>query len=65
MTWPRGDAVDEITRLDLRAAKTLRIGHWRGQLEFLIHNVGDDYVDYDDRNRFERRVFVRLKFDLE
>jgi len=65
MDWPRGDAVDEITRLDLRVAKTLRIGQWRGQLEFLIHNVGDDYVDYDDRNRFERRLFVRLKFDLK
>jgi len=65
MEWDRGDTVDEITRLDLRAAKRLRIGRWRGQLEFLIHNVGDDYADYDNSNHFERRLFVRLKFDLE
>lgn len=65
MTWTRGDAVDDITRLDLRLAKTLQIGSWRGQLEFLIHNVGDDYADYDQDNIFERRLFVRLQFDLE
>ncbi|MEH6358746.1 MAG: TonB-dependent receptor [Pseudomonadales bacterium] len=65
MTWTRGDAVDDITRLDLRLAKKLRVGQWQGQLEFLIHNIGDDYADYDQDNVFERRLFVRLQFDLE
>lgn len=65
MTFPRGDAVDDITRLDLRLAKKLRVGQWQGQLEFLIHNIGDDYADYDQDNVFERRLFVRVQFDLE
>jgi len=64
MEWVGGDDVDEITRLDLRLEKTLRLGDWQGWLELIVHNVGDDYVDYDDDNYFERRVFVRLKFDL-
>lgn len=63
--WTGGDEVDEVTRLDLRLAKKLRLGQWQGQLEFLIHNVGDDYADYDQDNVFERRLFVRLRFDLE
>lgn len=57
--------MDEITRLDLRRAKILRLGNWQGLLEFIAHNIGDDYVDYDEDNHFERRLFVRLKFDLD
>jgi len=65
MEWPRGSVVDEITRLDLRLSKKISVDNWRGQLEFVIHNVGDDYFDYSDKNRFERRLFMRLKFDLD
>lgn len=65
MKWTSGDEVDEITRLDLRLAKTLKLGDWQGLLELLVHNVDDDYVDYDNDDRFERRFFVRLKFDLD
>jgi len=65
MAWPRGSAVDAVTRLDLRLAKKIRIDDWQGQLEVLLHNVGDDYSDYNDKNRFERRLFMRLKFDLD
>jgi len=65
MKWTSGDDVDEITRLDLRLAKSLALGDWQGQLEFLIHNVDDAYIDYDEDNIFERRFFVRLKFDLD
>ena len=62
--WTGGDDVDEVTRLDLRLAKTLRLGDWNGLAELIVHNVGDDYLDYYDENLFERRVFVRLQFDL-
>jgi len=65
MKWTSGNDVDEITRLDLRLAKSFALGDWQGQLEFLIHNVDDAYIDYDKDNIFERRFFVRLKFDLE
>jgi len=65
MQWPRGSAVDDITRLDLRLAKKIRVDDWQGQLEVVVHNVGDDYSDYSDKNRFERRLFMRLKFDLD
>ena len=52
------------TRLQqhLRLAKKLRVGQWQGLLEFLIHNIG---ADCDQDNVFERRLFVRLQFDLE
>jgi iron complex outermembrane recepter protein len=65
MEWTGGDEVDEITRLDLRVAKALNFGNWRGKLEFLAHNVEDDYFDYDEDNRFEQRFFVRLKIEFE
>jgi len=65
MEWTGGDEVDEITRLDLRVSRDLRFAGWTGKLELLAHNVMDDYVDYDEDNHFERRIFVRLKFDLE
>jgi len=65
MEWTGGDEVDEITRLDLRVARNLRFANWRGTLEFLAHNVTDDYFDYDEENRFERRFFVRLKIEFE
>ncbi len=64
MEWTGGDEVDEITRLDLRVARDLNVGRWKGTLEFLAHNVEGDYFDYDEDNLFERRFFVRLKFDL-
>jgi iron complex outermembrane receptor protein len=65
MKWTNGDEVDEITRLDLRLGKTLKFGDWQGLLELLVHNVDDDYADYDNDDRFERRFFVRLRFDLD
>ena len=65
MEWTGEDEVDEITRADLRVARDLRFAGWRGKLEFLVHNLEDDYFDYDEHNRFERRLFIRLKFDLD
>jgi iron complex outermembrane receptor protein len=64
MEWTGGDEVDDITRTDLRLARQLRLGNWQGEMEVLVHNAFGDYVDYDDENIFERRVFLRVQFDL-
>lgn len=64
MEWTGGDEVGEINRADFRIARTLHIGNWQGAVELLVHNAFDDYLDYDEDNLFERRVFLRVQFDL-
>lgn len=64
MEWTGGDEVDEITRLDLRVARDLQFADWKGKIEFIAHNVTDDYIDYDEENIFESRFFIRLKLAM-
>jgi len=64
MEWTGGDDVDEITRLDLRIARDLQVADWKGKIEFIAHNVTDDYLDYDEENIFEPRFFIRLKLAM-
>ena len=64
MEWTGGDEVEEINRVDFRIARMLQVGRWQGEIELLIHNAFDDYLDYDEDNLFERRAFLRVQFDL-
>lgn len=51
-------------RSDVRLAKTMRIGQHRGELAFVVQNLGQPYVDYDLPLTFRRHAFVSLKLHL-
>lgn len=60
-----GDLVDGYTRVDLRLAKRLDLDRARANLEFIVQNLGDDYSEFSDRNRFDTRAFVRFSVQFD
>lgn len=57
-----GDGVPAYTRIDLRAARRFRLSPgWQAELYGVAQNIGQEYADFENKNRFETRAFVGLK----
>ncbi len=64
VSWLQGANVERFDRLDLRLAKTTKIGGTSTLLELVVQNaLADDYVEYHDFNIFERRAYFRVSVD--
>ncbi len=65
MNWPNdGDRLAPYDRLDLRLARRLSLAGNHAQVELIAQNLlGNTYIEFRDDNRFERRLFIRLKID--
>ena len=59
-----GRVLDDATRLDLKAAKTLQLGSSDVDLSFTIQNAGDNYTEFYDFNYFDTRYIFGLRVDL-
>ncbi len=55
-----GDRVPGYDRVDLRLAREIRLPKADATLELLVHNLGDEYLEFAERNRFGTRGFLRL-----
>jgi len=61
---PDGKFVETYTRVDLRIAKRFSAGKSNGLIEFVVHNLFDDYTDFEEDNIFKTRSFIRLQVDF-
>ena len=63
--WLAGSQIDAYTRVDLRLAKTFKLGNSIAELALVAQNLGDDYTEFQQRNRFETRTFITFNLALE
>lgn len=61
-----GDGVPgpAVNRWDVRVAQGVRWGAHRGEVSFVIQNLGPDYPDFMPSFYFRRQAFIALKLDL-
>lgn len=52
-----------MTRTDLRLSKALQWGNKRGELAWVVQNLGGPYLDFDRTFSFQRRAFVTLRLE--
>lgn len=52
-----------MSRTDLRLAKQLRFGNKRGEVSFVVQNLGPAYQDFVPDFYFRRQAFVMLRLD--
>lgn len=67
MNWPNdGDRLAPYHRIDLRLAKKMRIAGADTQFEVIAQNALDNpYIEFRDDNHFERRLYLRVKVDMD
>lgn len=58
-----GLATPVTMRTDVRLAKALRWGARRGELALVVQNLGQPYLDFDEKFEFRRRAFLTLRLD--
>lgn len=64
VAWRQGDIIKNQDRLDLRIAKTFNWGKAETKAELIVHNLLNDYPEFDDFNVFDTRVFFRISLAL-
>jgi iron complex outermembrane receptor protein len=50
-----------LVRTDLRLAKGVKWGNYRGEISLVVQNVGAAYPDYKQNYLFERQAYVSLR----
>ncbi|MCW9059490.1 MAG: TonB-dependent receptor [Gammaproteobacteria bacterium] len=60
MQWLEWESINAISRLDLRFAKSFRLGRQRAQLALVGQNILGDHVEFRRGNRFDPRAFIQL-----
>lgn len=64
VAWRQGDLIKAHDRLDFRLAKSFKVGNNNAKAELIVHNLLNDYPEFEDYNIFDTRVFLRLGFDI-
>lgn len=57
------DTAPAMSRTDLRLAKQLRFGDKRGEISFVVQNLGSAYQDFRPEFYFRRQAFVMFKLE--
>ena len=58
-----GVPAPEVNRTDVRIAKDLRWGSRKGELSFVVQNVGPAYLDYAPNFQFVRQAYVMVRLE--
>ena len=59
-----GGDVEAYDRIDARIAKSFQLQNAELKLELIGQNLGGDYQDFNPRNNFETRAFVRVSLQF-
>ncbi len=65
LTWMGdGDQVGGHDRYDARIAKSFGWDDMKGEFAFIGQNLSKSYIDFDERNIFERREYLQLSLQF-
>lgn len=64
VTWEDGNSIDGFLRTDAQLAYDFTVGQHTGRIRLIGQNLGGDYEEFIDNNRFQTRVFVSAELDL-
>lgn len=65
MLWlDSGTPVDGYDRLDLRFARQIHTGGFRGEVAFVIQNLGEDYEEFRSNQLFKQRSFLTVNMSF-
>ncbi len=63
--WLGGAAIDWYSRTDLRLALPLHLGKGESEVTLVAQKLfGDEYLEYQSNNKFERRIYLQVRLDL-
>ncbi len=63
--WLGGADIDWHSRTDLRLALPLHLGNGESEVSLVAQKLfGDEYLEYQSNNKFERRVYLQVRLDL-
>ena len=62
--WEDGDTIDNFTRVDAQLMYDFQWGKNRGNIRFIVQNVGSTYAEFNDNNHFETRYFVSAQLEF-
>ena len=62
--WRNGNPISGFTRIDAQVTWHFTVGASRGDLQLVAQNLGQDYSEFSQANRFETAVYLRARLDL-
>jgi hypothetical protein len=62
--WRNGNPISGFTRIDAQVTWHFTAGASRGDLQLVAQNLGQDYSEFSQANRFETAVYLRARLDL-
>jgi len=65
VAWESGSEFGAQTRVDLRLATRLPFERRQLKLEFLLHDLFNDYEDFSEDLHYRRRFYIRLGMDFD
>lgn len=63
--WLGGDKTPSYNRVDIRLAKSFQAARSEAEVELVAQNLFSEYQEFDLKNDFGTRVFLRLSLDFQ
>ena len=61
---PKGSQLDKYTRVDLKAAKKIKLNNSNVELSFTVQNVGSDYFEFYEINAFKTQYVLGFEIGI-
>ena len=62
--WRNGNPISGFTRVDAQATWHFKAGSSKGDLQLVAQNLGRDYSEFNQENRFDTAVYLRARLDF-
>lgn len=62
--WRNGNPINGFTRVDAQATWHFKAGASKGDLQLVAQNLGQDYSEFNQENRFDTAVYLRARLDF-
>ena len=64
LRWEDGDTIDAIDRVDGRISYGFELGGTEGKVSLVVQNIGREYSEFNDNNRFATLYFLTASLEL-
>lgn len=62
--WRNGNPISGFTRVDAQATWHFKAGSSKGDLQLVAQNLGRDYSEFNQANRFDTAIYLRARLDF-